>query len=151
MSNVVLVDYDKTFFELSKDWISDPEINTLIAAGPLPPEEKRLEWYNSLPCRKNYMIKGVLFEGQPIGVCGLKNITGSDAEYWGYIGVKSLWGKGLGGGYLSTIQEVAKELNLKTIYLRVLKFNSRAIKLYIKNGFKIDREDNEFYFMSLLL
>lgn len=97
MSNVVLVDYDKTFFELSKDWISDPEINTLIGAGPLPPEEKRLEWYNSLPCRKNYMIKGVLFEGQPIGVCGLKNITGSDAEYWGYIGVKSLWGKGLGG------------------------------------------------------
>jgi len=97
MSNVVLVDYDKTFFELSKDWISDPEINTLIAAGPLPLEEKRLEWYNSLSSRKDYKIKGVLYEGQPIGVCGLKNITDTDAEYWGYIGAKSLWGKGLGG------------------------------------------------------
>ena len=97
MSNVVLVDYDKTFFELSKDWISDPEINTLIAAGPLPLEEKRLEWYNSLSSRKDYKIKGVLYEGQPIGVCGLKNITDTDAEYWGYIGVKSFWGKGLGG------------------------------------------------------
>ena len=151
MSCIVLVDYDKTFLDLSKEWLSDSETNALTATGEMPGDEQRQTWFDSLPQRSDYLIWGVQYEGKPIGACGLKHVTQNDAEYWGYIGEKTLWGKGLGGGYLSTIQKIAKELNLKTIYLRVLKFNTRAIKLYIKYGFKIDREDPEYYFMSLLL
>lgn len=99
MNSIELVEYDKAFFELSKDWLSDPETNSLTATGVIPDDEQRLSWFESLPQRNDYLIWGVQYEGKPIGACGLKHITAHDAEYWGYIGEKSLWGKGLGGVY----------------------------------------------------
>ena len=98
MKPVRLVDYSRLYFDLSRDWISDPEINRLIDAGALPSNYDRESWFMSLPKRIDYKIWGVEYEGQPVGVCGLKHITNHDAEYWGYIGEKSLWGKGVGGG-----------------------------------------------------
>lgn len=151
MSSISLVKFDRTFLDLSSQWLSDPHLQALIAAGPLPAEESRLKWFESLPDRKDYLIWGTLFEGEPIGACGLKNITDHDAEYWGYIGYKTLWGKGIGGGYIIAIQNIAKEIGINSLYLKVLKFNTRAIKMYLKYGFKIDDEDSNWFYMSLLI
>lgn len=151
MQEVRLVNYSRLYFDLSKNWISDPELNRLIDAGELPSDINRELWYESLPFRSDYKIWGCEYGGRPIGVCGLKRITSHNAEYWGYIGEKSLWGQGIGGGYILAIQKFAKEFGLNSIYLKVLKFNARAINLYIKYGFKIDKEDSNWYFMSLLL
>lgn len=127
--------YDRCFFEKSRLWLEDDEVNRLTNTGILPDESTRLKWFDSLPSKKDYLIWGVSFEGHPIGACGLKHISDSKAEYWGYIGEKKLWGKGLGTLMLYNILQKAKELNVEELYLTVLEDNIRAITMYIKNGF----------------
>lgn len=149
MDNLKLVKYDKTYFYLSKEWLSDGELNHLIHAGKLPSDEERLEWFDSLPNRADYLIWGIDYNGQPIGVSGLKRIANKQAEYWGYIGEKTFWGKGLGKKMMKEVINKAIELNLETLWLRVRKYNQRAINLYKKIGFIIDIDEPETYHMTL--
>ena len=143
MGKVELVPFDKRFFEKSRLWLEDEEVNRLTDTGELPSEPDRWKWFESLPSRKDYLIWGVAYEEEPIGVCGLKNIQGSKAEYWGYIGEKSCWGKGLGSSMLKGVEQKAKDLNLHELYLTVLVENNRAIGLYRKNGYlEIGEADN---------
>ena len=95
----------------------------------------------------------ITFNNTPIGVMGLKNITQTQAEYWGYIGEIDFWGKGIGKLMLSHATKVATEFNLKKIYLTVLKDNARAIKLYEHFGFTENKEKNtnDLFYMELNL
>ena len=149
MNIIKLVEYDKTYFNLSKEWLSDDELNHLIHAGELPSDEDRLAWFKSLPERSDYLIWGVDYNGQPIGVCGLKRIVNNQAEYWGYIGEKAYWGKGLGKELMKEVINKAIEYGLETIWLRVRKYNVRAISLYKIVGFVIDIDEPETYHMTL--
>ena len=135
MGKVELVPFDKRFFEKSRLWLEDEEVNRLTDTGELPSEPDRLKWFESLPSIKDYLIWGVAYGDEPIGACGMKNIQGSKAEYWGYIGEKSYWGKGLGSSMLKGVEQKAKDLNLDELYLTVLVENNRAIGLYKKNGY----------------
>ena len=140
---VELVPFDKRFFEKSRSWLEDEEVNHLTDTGELPSEPDRMRWFESLPSRMDYLILGVACEEEPIGACGLKNIQGSKAEYWGYIGEKNYWGKGFGSSMLKGVEQKAKELNLNELYLKVLVENDRAIGLYRKNGYlETGKEDN---------
>ena len=149
MDIIKLVEYDKAYFDLSKKWLSDKELNHLIHAGELPSDEDRLAWFESLPERSDYLIWGVDYNGQPIGVSGLKRIVNKQAEYWGYIGEKAYWGRGLGKDLMKEVIEKAIEYGLETIWLRVRKYNPRAINLYKKIGFVIDIDEPETYHMSM--
>lgn len=149
MGNLKLVEYDKTYFDLSKEWLSDKELNHLIHAGELPSDEDRLAWFESLQERTDYLIWGVDYNGQPIGVSGLKRIVNKQAEYWGYIGEKSFWGKGLGKELMNEVINKALKIGLETVWLRVRKYNPRAINLYKKIGFMIDIDEPETYHMSM--
>lgn len=143
MGKVELVPFDKRFFDKSRSWLEDEEVNRLTDTGELPTESDRLKWFESLPSRMDYLIWGVAYDEEPIGACGLKNIQDSKAEYWGYIGEKTYWGKGLGSSMLKGVEQKAKELNLDELYLTVLVENNRAIGLYRKNGyFETGRADN---------
>lgn len=143
MGKVELVPFDKRFFDKSRLWLEDEEVNRLTDTGELPAESDRLKWFESLPSKNDYLIWGVACEEEPIGACGLKNIQGSNAEYWGYIGEKTYWGKGFGSSMLKGVEQKAKELNLDELYLTVLVENNRAIGLYRKNGyFETGRADN---------
>ena len=143
MGDVELVPFDKRFFDKSRRWLEDEEVNRLTDTGELPAEPDRLKWFESLPSKNDYLIWGVACEEEPIGACGLKNIQGSNAEYWGYIGETTYWGKGLGSSMLKGVEQKAKELNLDELYLTVLVENNRAIGLYRKNGyFETGRADN---------
>ena len=149
MDNLKLVEYDKTYFDLSKEWLSDSELNHLIHVGELPSDEDRLAWFESLPNRVDYLIWGVDYNGLPIGVCGLKHIVNTQAEYWGYIGEKAFWGKGVGKALMKDVVNKAIELGLESIWLRVRKYNPRAINLYKKIGFVIDIDELETYHMTM--
>lgn len=148
-SNLKLVNYSNTYFDLSKVWLSNIETNHLTCTGNLPSDESRKVWFESLSHREDYLIWGVEYNKEPIGACGLKHIENNEAEYWGYIGVKTLWGKGLGKFLLSETLLKAEVLGLKKVYLRVIKDNERAFRLYQSFGFVIYQEDDEFYLMSL--
>ncbi len=86
---------------------------------------------------KGYLIEYKETE-QTVGIVSLINIDykNRSAECIIDIGVKDMWGKGIGSAAISLILEFAfNELNLHRVYLQVFSFNERAIKLYEKMGF----------------
>jgi RimJ/RimL family protein N-acetyltransferase len=148
--NVKFTEYNRIFLEQSWKWLNDREIKMLTMTPDFTKEQQEL-FFESLLRRTNYFIQGILYDDLPIGACGLKNITEQDGEYWGYIGEKEYWGKGIGKEIMKYIISVAKEKQLKTIYLHVSETNLRARKLYEKNGFIINNINNGEIKMNLLL
>lgn len=131
-----LVDFSVVFLEKSWQWLNDPEIKKLTLTPDFTKTDQ-INFFNSLPQRTNYWVKGVLENEEPVAVVGLKNISNITAEYWGYIGEKSYWGKGLGSFMIDACIEKAEELALQKIYLNVSKENERAKRLYLKKGFQL--------------
>ena len=81
----------------------------------------------------------VLADGRYIGNIGLYEIDWKNrkAEYGILIGDKSAWGKGYGFDSSTDLLAYAfRELNLHRIFLRVLAYHERAIRLYEKIGFR---------------
>lgn len=131
----LLVEYNAVFLEKSWQWLKDPELKELTLTPDFTKQDQ-LNFYNSLPNRKNYWIRGIEENEKPIGAMGLKNITPNQAEYWGYIGEKEYWGRGIGPFMLEEAVKKATELGLQSLYLQVSAHNSRAKKLYEKKGFQ---------------
>lgn len=144
---VNFVEFDETFLAASWKWLQNEELRQLIDAVPVTKEQQRI-WFNQLPNRKDYVIWGVSLEGRPIGVCGLKHITGIDAEYWGYIGEKKFWGKGIGTVILHFTEEQAVKRGVEKISLHVLKSNKAAIHLYQKQQYHIVGQNNQMLLMQ---
>jgi RimJ/RimL family protein N-acetyltransferase len=134
VSDLKFVEYDEIFLELSTKWLSDPEIKRLTMTPEID-RTKQLEWFSSLKNRNDYYIRGILYSNNPIGAFGIKNISRDCAEYWGYIGEKEYWSKGIGKYMLNYIFRYAKKSGLSYLYLKVHKDNYRAIALYKKYGF----------------
>lgn len=128
------VDYNHHFLELSFAWLADEEIKYMTLT-PSFSKESQEQWFASLPERKDYYIRGILANGVPIGACGLKHITKTEGEYWGYIGEKAYWGKGIGKLMMATIEQYAHDIGLVKIYLHVREDNERAIRLYASKGY----------------
>ncbi|HEU5365319.1 MAG TPA: GNAT family N-acetyltransferase [Hanamia sp.] len=148
---VTLVDYDVHFLEKSWKWLNDPEIKSLTLTPDFTKEDQ-IKFYNSLPARANYWIKGITEDNIPIGLVGLKNINTSQksAEYWGFIGEKKFWGKGIGKFMIEEALKKARELNLKRVYLNVGSKNDRARNLYQKMNFrKVSKGEIEQYDIEL--
>ncbi len=130
--------FDKDYLIKSWQWLKDKEISYLIMGPQDLTIQQQQSWFQSLKTKKNYFIFGVKFNTKKIGVCGLKNIENEIGEYWGYIGEKNYWNKGIGQLILIHIIKFAKmKLNLKRLYLYVRIENKHAIKLYKKLNFKI--------------
>ncbi|MCK4663295.1 MAG: GNAT family N-acetyltransferase [Bacteroidales bacterium] len=139
---ITLVKFDNEFLNLSSLWLQDDEIRKLIDAAPIN-SKQQMVWFQGLIKRKDYKIWGVIAGNQKIGVCGLKNINKTEAEYFGYIGEKSFWGKGIGQKILKEILIKANSIRLSKVYLVVLTNNLRAIHSYKKFGFKEDGYSND--------
>ena len=92
--DIEFVKYNETFLEKSWEWLNDKEIKYLTFTPDFTREQQK-EWFLSLKDKKDYFIKGVLYNDIPIGVVGLKNITDINGEYWGYIGEKEYCNKGI--------------------------------------------------------
>lgn len=146
--NIKFCDFDESFLDLSYWWLKDEEINYLTNAGKQTKEDQ-LKWYESIKGRRDYLIWGVLCENNPIGVCGIKNIKEKTGEYFGYIGEKQLWGRGLGKLMMKEIENWVKEqTNINVITLKVLKDNLIAISLYSRMGYILISEDERFLLMN---
>jgi len=142
--------FTRDFLDFSYTWLCDSEIKTLTMSNVFSNEDQ-ITWFESLPNKKDYLIFGMKYDSIPIGVCGLKNITDSDCEFWGYIGEKEYWGKGLGKQMLSSMIKEASDRDIKTVILKVLKTNQRAINLYANFGFSIIKTGDNIYLMSITL
>lgn len=147
LQDIEFVPYDDTFLALSRDWLSDPEIKALTMTPDFD-RAAQVRWYQSLPGRSDYLIWGVCCGGQPVGVCGLKGIADGTGEYWGYIGEKAFWGRGIGGRMIGFIEEVARSRGLRSVWLRVWDRNAPARRLYEKHGFELDRHESDVVFLT---
>ncbi len=146
---ITLAPYDKTFLDLSWDWLTDPEIKELTMTPDFS-QKDQAQFFAGLEHLDDYHIWGLLLNGaKKIGACGLKNHHENRAEYWGYIGEKELWGKGLGTQVLSLVHAQARKLGLQTLYLNVAKNNSRAISLYRKFGYGLKSEQDASCIMEV--
>ncbi|RYF82170.1 MAG: GNAT family N-acetyltransferase [Chitinophagaceae bacterium] len=134
-----LVEYDLVFLQKSWEWLNDPELKALTLTPDFSKQDQQ-RFYESLCIRKDYWIKGIEEEGKPVGAMGLKHITNRDAEYWGYIGERNYWGKGIGAFMIKQAKDKARQLSLSSIYLRVSSGNERAKRLYEKMGFQKTEE-----------
>lgn len=77
----------------------------------------------------------------PIGICSLKNIDwiNSTAEIDIVIYAKNCWGRGYGCDAVKTLTSFGiNDLNLFTIYSKIVKNNERAIKCFQKAGYEIE-------------
>lgn len=139
--NIQLVNFDFSFLELSWEWLNDTEIKKLTNTSSFS-KESQIQWYKNINENTNYKIWGIDYNDKHVGVCGLKNITEIDCEFWGYIGEKAYWGLGIGSYFLKYLIEYSKTEKFKSIWLTVRHDNIRAIKLYLKFGFIIEADDN---------
>src|SRR5207245_2612552 len=76
---------------------------------------------------------------QPIGVAGLRDIDFKNrrAEFGISIGDRAAWGQGYGTEATQLIVNYAfGRLNLQRVYLHVLEYNERAVRCYLKVGFR---------------
>ena len=142
MEGLKFVEYNKEFLEKSWDWLNDTEIKKMIMSSDVTKTEQ-LKWYEKLAERKDYYIWGIKFNSEAIGAVGIKNIdfNSRKGEYFGYIGEKEYWGRGIGSEMLDYIISFAIQQGLKEIYLRVSNDNKRAIRLYEKKGFFYDNKN----------
>ncbi|HVZ55438.1 MAG TPA: GNAT family N-acetyltransferase [Chitinophagaceae bacterium] len=147
---IELVDYSRQYLDLSWAWLNDPEIKRLTVTPDFT-RENQLAFFEKIPQRTDYWVKGVAYDQHPVGVVGIKHITKVDGEYWGYIGDKEYWGKGIGKFMLDQAVRKARELRLKSLYLYVADYNERAKSVYIKYGFVFEnaREGLERYTLTL--
>ena len=136
---IQLCPFNKIFLDLSYVWLHDTEIKYLTNSSDFTKEEQKV-WFETLKDRKDYVIWGIKADGLPIGVCGIKNISDSEAEYWGYIGDKMYWGLGIGKEIMRLIEDEARELKISSIWLKVINCNKRAIDLYEKHGYIFEKE-----------
>lgn len=146
-----LVDYDLNFLENSWNWLNDPEVKALTLTPDFTKDEQYI-FFKSISERKNYWIKGIVENDIPIGAMGLKNINTKEkiAEYWGFIGDKEFWGKGIGKFMISQAFLQAKKMNLDNLYLKVGSNNNRAKKLYLNLGFTLSHKGEiEQYVITL--
>lgn len=141
MKKIGFVDYDEKYLDLSWVWLRDPEIKSLTMTPDFTKEDQ-LSFFSKLRERNDYFIKGIEYEGTPIGACGLKSINSTSGEYWGYIGNKEYWGNGIGKIIIDFIVKHARKLELKKVWLKVDGKNSRAIRTYEKYGFNLVEGDN---------
>ncbi len=142
-----IVKYTEEFLPLSWKWLNDSEMKNLTMTPDFSKEDQ-INFFNSLSSRKNYKIFGIEFDGIKIGACGLKNIEQNRSEYWGYIGEKEYWGKGLGKEILTKMINLAINEKISSVYLKVEKNNYRAIKLYEKFGFVNKLEEDNYLIMD---
>ncbi|NLY73774.1 MAG: GNAT family N-acetyltransferase [Firmicutes bacterium] len=121
-------------------WNRDRELQEYVDCN-LPLEVHQLKrWYHqNVPDRHYQIFAIVTHAGRLIGDLELDHICWNkrEAELRIRIGEKDCWDQGLGTEAIQLIFEyllVTKKFN--RIYLRVYSFNRRAIRCYLKNGFR---------------
>ena len=121
-------------------WSNDAEVVRYIDGGSPRTLIEAESWLRQT--RKDRQVRRFAIEtasGVLIGDMSLDQIAwrSGDAELTVRIGEKEYWGRGLGTDAVIVLLDVAfGRLRLNRVYLRVYRFNARAIRSYEKCGFR---------------
>ncbi|HTN68774.1 MAG TPA: GNAT family N-acetyltransferase [Dysgonamonadaceae bacterium] len=135
-------EFDRRMLEKSWGWLNDPEIKRMTLTPDMDKKSQE-EWFRGLKDRKDYYIAGVWRDDEPIGVLGIKHITSTDGELFGYIGEKKYWGKAVGVDMMKRTLDYGRSLGLSSVYSLIGKDNINSYKLHRRFGFKKEKEGDE--------
>lgn len=121
------------------NWDKDPDVSDL-AGKKFTAHGKVKEWWRNLIHDRTRLTFAIVNDvGTLIGDVALEQIVwrSREAELRISIGDKRYWNRGFGTEALIDIIRIGFEgLNLERIYLRVQNDNRRAIRAYLKAGFR---------------
>jgi UDP-4-amino-4,6-dideoxy-N-acetyl-beta-L-altrosamine N-acetyltransferase len=147
------------------EWLNDPKVTSFL---DVPKERKSIEAVHDFIIAAQKDIKNKHFaicddDNVYLGTISLKNLDlkNKHAEY-AIVLCSSQNGKGIASKATQLlIDNAKKELGLHKIYLNVLVFNERAIRLYEKSGFQrkgifeqhilIGNKYQDLYYYEMLL
>lgn len=121
-------------------WLHDMDIGVNLYASRLLTREQEAAWLEKVGETSDVIFTIYMRENRtPVGTSGLHGIDpiNRTAEFGFMIGEKKFHNLGLGTeAALLTVDYGFNVLNLASIFLRVHSFNTRALKIYEKIGFK---------------
>lgn len=128
-------------------WLNDPEVNKHLVTKKISSDQLK-EYINEKNSSAKCLLLGIFdnINNQHIGNIKLEPIEFQEkrAVIGVLIGNKNYWGRGLATEAVRLAKEYAfGELNLSELKLGVFPDNKAAIKVYEKNGFKIDRVEEK--------
>ncbi|AJD06815.1 UDP-4-amino-4,6-dideoxy-N-acetyl-beta-L-altrosamine N-acetyltransferase [Campylobacter lari] len=144
---IVLKDFihlNQEEIELILKWRNDENIAKFMKTQNITLKE-HLIFLSSLKTdiTKKYFL--VYDDKNIIGVIDFINITNHSCEF-GLYGIK----KGVGELLMQEVKNYAFNiLKVQTLNACVFKENTKALNLYLKHGFEVIKEDNNFYFVNL--
>jgi RimJ/RimL family protein N-acetyltransferase len=135
--------------ELFSHWNQDSEYQQLSDWGPA-------KVYSAKQIR-DWMEKNIdtlycfsiqtLAEGKTIGQLDLSGVNWTAGDAWMGVGIgeRAYWGKGYGSEAVNLLLRFGfEQLNLRRISLNVFEYNERAIRSYVKIGFKVEGRQRQF-------
>lgn len=122
-------------------WLKDPQVNKFLSQDFSGFDLKQEnQWYQFIQSSHNDMAFAIDTQtGKYIGNCALHKINWIKkiAEFGIVIGDKQYWNQGYGTDAVKLVLQYAThDLGLRKIELNVYNYNGRAIKTYLKCGFK---------------
>ncbi|MEW6366734.1 MAG: GNAT family protein [Acidobacteriota bacterium] len=141
MEGCVLRIVEKGDIGLIKKWVDSPQVLEFIQPRTPLSEEEVSDKFLSKPSELKSIHFMILSNGVPAGVVSLKNLhfVNRRAEMSIFIGEDEHRGKGIGkAATVEALRFAFRQLNLHKVALEVYDFNTRAIELYKRLGFKIE-------------
>ncbi len=133
--------------ELLASWGQDSVYARLMDSDPprLWSKNQMKDWFEKKEKAESFTeIEFMIYPIQadkPIGFVGLDGIAWHNRTSWVGIGIgeRDYWGKGYGTEAMQIISRYAfEELGLYRLNLNVFSYNTRAIRVYEKAGFKVE-------------
>lgn len=139
---------DKQEILLVWQWRNDEKISQFMKAKYIDFQE-HLNFITSLKKDRSKKYFLVFKDNEAIGVIDFINIAKDSCEF-GLYAKPDL--KGMGQILMQEIKKYTFEkLKIKKLKACVFKQNKRALDLYLKNGFFVTSENDEFFFLSSTL
>lgn len=137
---------NKVEFYLILAWRNNPNIASFMKNQNVSLEE-HAAFFDALKNQKNKKYFLVFDEDEPLGVIHFIDICKQSCEFGLYA---NPYLKGKGQILMNTLKNYAFEtLKVRKITACVFKNNQKALSLYLKNGFEINKEDEQMLYLQL--
>ncbi len=127
-------------------WLQDDQLRKDFCLSEKPTRSVHFKYWRELMDSHNQKAYSIVYSGEHIGNCGLKNINyqTKDCELWVYIANTSFRGCGIASNVIKKLLSISRnKFNCTSVYLHVAKENSTAINLYKKFDFVLSDEPFE--------
>lgn len=133
---VNILSADQELWEKMLSWRTHESVAKYFGSSSISKQE-HFQWVQSLKSNKNRIVFSINVEGEPVGICGLKDIdyNNKNAEFEIYMN-PNVSGKGIGfSSMIALLVYGFKKLDLKRVYAFYNEKNIRAKNLYDRLGF----------------